>query len=91
MLLQIGSGGPSRARQDEDNCQDENTCQCCLDKMEDVLNYKFKGYRNFRRQFDRIVRVTKLMGEQLTTVVKFKMFNLSKFWGVLFLLLFLKQ
>ena len=59
--------------------------------MEDVLNYKFKGYRNFRRQFDRIVRVTKLMGEQLTTVVKFKMFNLSKFWGVLFLLLFLKQ
>ena len=59
-----------------------NLCSYCLTKLEDDLNFKFKGihsqlsptfcyrkqyisagYRNWKRQFDRVARIGSLMSE----------------------------
>ena len=41
---------------------DENSCNYCLSGVENMLQYKYKGYRNFRRQMDRIISNNKLLG-----------------------------
>ena len=47
-------------RQEEE--VDESSCSFCLSTMEGIMEYKFKQYRNFRRQLDRMTSNMKLMG-----------------------------
>ena len=57
LVFQAGTG---RARQEVE--VDEGSCTFCLDSMENMLDFKVKGYRSFRRQFDRMNSNMKLMG-----------------------------
>ena len=41
---------------------DENSCKFCLASMEGIMEYKFRQYRNFRRQLDRMNSNMRLMG-----------------------------
>ena len=43
----------------------KKTCTYCTCSIESVLEYKTKGFRNFKRQYDRMFRNLNLLGEKM--------------------------